>query len=168
MKRTDSFDAATRSRIMAKVKSAHNRSTEKVVRASLVARGARGWRMHARDLPGRPDFVFDAEKVAVFVDGCFWHGCPRCYRRPRSSRAYWDAKIVRNKKRDRLAAARLRRMGWATLRIWECALKNLAAAMARVMRKIEARAEESGVKAPRAARRRGCAKTQEIAASRCS
>ena len=165
MKRTDTFTPAARSRIMAKVKSAHNRSTEKIVRASLVARGARGWRMHARDLPGRPDFVFDREKVAVFVDGCFWHGCPRCYRRPQSSRAYWDAKIAANKRRDRLAAARLRRMGWSAIRIWEHSLKDLAAAMARIMRKIDARSE-SKIKARRAARRRGFAKKPETAASR--
>ena len=165
MKRTDTFTPAARSRIMAKVKSAHNRSTEKIVRASLVARGARGWRMHARDLPGRPDFVFDREKVAVFVDGCFWHGCPRCYRRPQSSRIYWDAKIAANKRRDRLAAARLRRMGWSAIRVWEHSLKDLAAAMARIMRKIDARSE-SKIKARRAARRRGFAKKPETAASR--
>ena len=165
MKRTDTFTPAARSRIMAKVKSAHNRSTEKIVRASLVARGARGWRMHARDLPGRPDFVFDREKVAVFVDGCFWHGCPRCYRRPQSSRAYWDAKIAANKRRDRLAAARLRRMGWSAIRVWEHSLKDLATAMARIMRKIDARGE-SKIKARRAVRRRGFAKKPETAASR--
>ena len=165
MKRTDTFTPAARSRIMAKVKSAHNRSTEKIVRASLVARGARGWRMHARDLPGCPDFVFDREKVAVFVDGCFWHGCPRCYRRPQSSRAYWDAKIAANKRRDRLAAARLRRMGWSAIRVWEHSLKDLAAAMARIMRKIDARGE-SKIKARRAVRRRGFAKKPETAASR--
>ena len=165
MKRTDTFTPAARSRIMAKVKSAHNRSTEKIVRASLVARGARGWRMHARDLPGRPDFVFDREKVAVFVDGCFWHGCPRCYRRPQSSRAYWDAKIAANKRRDRLAAARLRRMGWSAIRVWEHSLKDLAAAMARIMRKIDARGELK-IKARRAVRRRGFAKKPETAASR--
>jgi DNA mismatch endonuclease (patch repair protein) len=67
----------------------------------------------------RPDFVFRARRVAVFVDGCFWHGCPRHYRRPGSRRAFWDAKIARNQERDREVTRALRRAGWTVLRVWE-------------------------------------------------
>jgi DNA mismatch endonuclease (patch repair protein) len=67
----------------------------------------------------RPDFVFRTRRVAVFVDGCFWHGCPRHYRRPGSRRAFWDAKIARNRQRDREVSRALRRAEWTVLRVWE-------------------------------------------------
>lgn len=75
--------------------------------------------MYADELPGKPDFIFLTKKVAVFVDGCFWHGCPKCYRRPHSRQEYWDAKVLYNLSRDRRNRARLRRMGWRVLRVWE-------------------------------------------------
>jgi len=75
-------------------------------------------------LLGSPDFVFPIKRVAVFVDGCFWHGCPKCYRRPKSSRKYWDAKAARNKARDKAVSAALRKGGWRVLRVWEHELKN--------------------------------------------
>ncbi|MBN8420642.1 MAG: very short patch repair endonuclease [Verrucomicrobia bacterium] len=70
----------------------------------------------------RPDFVFRQERVVIFVDGCFWHGCPRHATRPRQNRKFWDEKIARNQKRDRLVTRELRRSGWTVLRLWECAL----------------------------------------------
>ena len=84
----------------------------------------------------RPDFVFRSERVAVFVDGCFWHGCPRHATRPVGNRKFWDAKLARNKARDREVSRALRRAGWTVLRIWECALtkKRQAATMARLVR----------------------------------
>jgi len=91
----DSVDKQTRSLVMASVRSTGNRSTEKRLRSALVHAKIKGWRIQAHDLAGIPDFVFDNERVAVFVDGCFWHGCPRCYRRPSSSRKYWDEKVKR-------------------------------------------------------------------------
>jgi len=87
--------------------------------AALASSGTRGWRAQARDLPGTPDVAFTRMRLAVFVDGCFWHGCPNCYRRPKSSQAYWDGKVARNVSRDRNNRNRLRRMGWAVLRFWE-------------------------------------------------
>jgi len=79
----------------------------------------------------RPDFVFRCERVAVFVDGCFWHGCTRHATRPNQNRAFWDAKLARNKARDRAVTLGLKRAGWTVLRIWECALsaKRSAATM---------------------------------------
>ena len=70
----------------------------------------------------RPDFVFRRERVVVFVDGCFWHGCPRHATRPKQNRTFWDAKIAGNKARDARVSRGLRKAGWKVLRIWECAL----------------------------------------------
>jgi DNA mismatch endonuclease, patch repair protein len=87
----------------------------------------------------RPDFVFRRQRVAVFVDGCFWHGCPRHATRPVGHRKFWDAKLARNKARDREVNRALRHAGWTVLRIWECALtkKRQAATMARLGRVLE-------------------------------
>jgi DNA mismatch endonuclease (patch repair protein) len=120
--RTDHVDSRTRSAIMRAVKNRRVKSTELALRARLVAAGIRGWRMYSKALPGTPDFVFAANKVAVFVHGCFWHGCPRCYRRPHSSRRYWDAKVAGNRARDLRVVAQLRRRGWKVIRFWECDL----------------------------------------------
>jgi DNA mismatch endonuclease (patch repair protein) len=67
----------------------------------------------------RPDFVFRREKVAIFVDGCFWHGCPEHFRRPKSRQKFWDAKIARNIARDVSVTKALRKAGWRVLRLWE-------------------------------------------------
>ena len=94
-----------------------------------------GWR---RGVPlfGKPDFVFRAAKVAVFVDGCFWHGCPRHGRTPKSRLDFWLPKLARNAKRDRAVSRNLRASGWTVLRVWECALSRSRAGrtMARVAR----------------------------------
>ncbi|MBI4567730.1 MAG: very short patch repair endonuclease [Planctomycetes bacterium] len=86
---------------------------------ALRATGSRNFRLNVRALPGCPDIVFPSARVALFVDGCFWHGCPRCYRRPNSRRGYWDAKLARNRARDRRNRAALRVAGWRVVRIWE-------------------------------------------------
>ena len=133
----DTVSGKTRSRIMAAVRSRGNRSTEQRLRLMLVRRGVRGWRMQARDIAGTPDFVFDRRKLVIFVDGCFWHGCPSCYRRPSSSRAYWDAKVQRNMKRDRRVRRELRREGWSVIRIWEHELREPARVLGRITRKLK-------------------------------
>ncbi len=118
---------------MAAVRSTGNRSTERILRARLVCHGVRGWRLHAKDVPGCPDFVFDRLRLAVFVDGCFWHGCPSCHRPPSSNQEYWTRKVDRNRKRDRKNSRLLRAEQWGVLRIWEHELKRDPDA---VMRKI--------------------------------
>jgi len=120
----DRVSPKARSRIMSLVKSRHGRTTEKRLRAHLVSRGISGWRMNDSSLPGKPDFVFPHAMLAVFVDGCFWHGCRRCKHPPRSRVAFWLAKFVQNRRRDRLVSLQLRRAGWLVLRIRECDLKN--------------------------------------------
>jgi DNA mismatch endonuclease (patch repair protein) len=123
MARLDPFQAEERSAIMRAVRSRGNRSTEQRVLAALRAIGARGWRRHF-PLPGCPDFAFPALRVAIFVDGCFWHGCPKHWRAPVSDAARWAAKVARNRRRDRAAVRDLRARGWQVIRIWEHALRG--------------------------------------------
>ena len=128
----DTVSTKTRSNIMRAVRSRDNKSTERKLRASMVGTGTRGWVMHEKSLPGRPDFVFMDKRVAVFVDGCFWHGCPSCYRRPSSSQEYWDNKLSKNSNRDKRNTASLEEMGWSVLRIWEHELHDLQDVRSRI------------------------------------
>ena len=112
-----------RSAAMRAVKSKGNLATESRFRFALVSRGISGWRVHPIELPGRPDFVFSTSKVAVFVDGCFWHGCPRCGHVPHTRSGFWRAKIERNKDRDRRAGRNLRKLSYRVVRFWECELR---------------------------------------------
>lgn len=120
----DRHDKQTRSRIMSAIRSKGNRTTELRLRAYLVRAGIRGWRINAQSLAGKPDFVFTTARVAVFIDGCFWHGCPRCLRRPESNRVYWENKIERNRANDKKATMALEKDGWTVLRFWEHELKR--------------------------------------------
>jgi DNA mismatch endonuclease (patch repair protein) len=105
------------------VRSRGNKATELILVELFRAAGLKGWRRHAAIL-GRPDFVFAKERVAVFVDGCFWHGCAKHCRMPASNRKYWLGKIARNMKRDRVTRKALRQEGWKVVRVWEHELKT--------------------------------------------
>jgi len=120
----DKVSPKTRSQIMASVRSKGNRSTELRLRALLVRYGIKGWKIQATELPGKPDFAFYNLRVAVFVDGCFWHGCPKCLRLPANNRKYWAQKIEKNKNRDLKYTHALQKRGWKVIRIWEHELKN--------------------------------------------
>jgi DNA mismatch endonuclease, patch repair protein len=120
----DRVTPTARSRIMSLVKSRHGRTTERRLRAHLVRRAISGWKMNVTELPGKPDFVFPSTKIAIFVDGCFWHGCRRCKRPPSSNVAFWDLKVAVNKRRDTRVARALRGRGWTVFRVRECTLKN--------------------------------------------
>ena len=117
----DVFTAEKRSLVMSAIRSRGNQSTEVRLAQLLRLNRITGWRRNLA-LPGRPDFAFRRERVAVFVDGCFWHGCPKHFTRPKSSRKFWDEKIARNKARDAKVNRELRRVGWSVIRIWEHAL----------------------------------------------
>lgn len=117
---------------MACVRSERNRSTEWRLRAGLIQAGVRGWRLHPMGILGKPDFVFWERRLLVFVDGCYWHGCPKCYRRPSSNREYWDAKVARNRSRDARTTAKLRRDGWHVMRVWEHRLSALDSVVQRI------------------------------------
>jgi len=118
----DTFNKAKRSQIMASVKSNGNKATE--VKLVQILRESRitGWRRNP-SVFGRPDFAFQSVRLAVFVDGCFWHGCRKHLRMPVDNRDYWIRKIGRNQARDRATTLALRRAGWHVLRIWEHELK---------------------------------------------
>jgi DNA mismatch endonuclease (patch repair protein) len=107
-----------RSEVMAAVCSQGNRTTELRLIGLFRRHRITGWRRHWR-IAGKPDFVFRSKHVAVFVDGCFWHGCPRCYRRPVAHRVYWDSKLRQSRERDELVTQNLRARGWHVLRVWE-------------------------------------------------
>jgi DNA mismatch endonuclease (patch repair protein) len=119
----DTFNKAERSRIMAAVRSRGNKATELILLELFRAAGLKGWRRHAA-IFGRPDFVFAKQRVAVFVDGCFWHGCAKHCRMPASNRKYWVGKIDRNVQRDRTTRKALRAKGWKVIRVWEHELKR--------------------------------------------
>jgi DNA mismatch endonuclease (patch repair protein) len=119
----DVFSREKRSFVMSRIRSRGNATTELRVIALFRQRGITGWRRNVA-LAGRPDFVFRREHVVVFVDGCFWHGCPRCYRAPSTNNDYWRSKVVRIRQRDRAVSRRLRADGWAVVRVWEHALSK--------------------------------------------
>lgn len=108
-----------RRRIMRSIKARDNETTELTLARILRTLKLSGWRRHQR-LPGKPDFTWRKERVVVFVDGCFWHSCPRHYHEPRANKEFWLAKFASNKARDRRVTRELRRMGWTVVRVWEC------------------------------------------------
>lgn len=114
--------SVTRSRNMAAIRGFGNHSTEWRLRAALVRAGVSGWHLGSH-LPGRPDFYLPQQGVAIFVDGCFWHGCPKCGHTPRTRSKFWKAKLARNKRRDRENMRRLASAGVTVLRFWEHDLK---------------------------------------------
>ena len=123
----DSVSPEVRSRIMARVKS-KGMKPEMQVRRLLHGLGYR-YRLHRKDLPGRPDIVFPSRRKVVFVNGCFWHkhaGCPRV-RIPATNRDYWLAKLERNRARDERNLTLLREGGWTAMTVWECELKDVDA-----------------------------------------
>lgn len=133
----DVFDSAKRSEVMSRIRSKGNRSTELALVAAFKKAGIKGWRRHVvlklklrsrrgapagekpRVLVVKPDFVFRRERVAVFVDGCFWHQCPLHSKVPESNGGFWEQKLARNVERDRAANRALKAEGWWVVRIWE-------------------------------------------------
>lgn len=131
----DVFTKSKRSEVMSRIRGAGNKDTE--LRLIQIFRAARikGW-WRGSKLIGKPDFVFPKLKTAVFVDGCFWHGCPKHGTSPKNRAAFWLAKLTGNKARDRKVNRLLRAKGWTVLRIWEHELsrKNLPRLLSRLNR----------------------------------
>ena len=119
----DIFNTQKRSSIMSKVRSKNNKSTEIKLISFFKDNNITGWR---RNYPvkGHPDFVFLDKKVAVFVDGCFWHGHDCRNTRPTSNADYWNKKRERNIQHDKEITSLFERRGWSVIRIWECELKK--------------------------------------------
>jgi DNA mismatch endonuclease (patch repair protein) len=133
----DVFTKRKRSEVMARIRGRGNKDTELALAKLLRRHRITGWRRHIqintspRPSPQsgegvrvRPDFVFPKLKLAVFVDGCFWHGCPRHATQPKNNREFWRRKLAGNKTRDQLVTRTLRRAGWRVVRIWEHELRK--------------------------------------------
>ena len=133
----DVFPVTKRSEIMSRVRGRGNKTTELALLSIFRRHGITGWRRHL-PLFGNPDFVFRKCKLAVFVDGCFWHGCPKHGTKPMSNKAFWAAKLARNKSRDLLVIRTLRRQGWRVMRVWQHELlrKNEQRLLQRIRDKI--------------------------------
>jgi DNA mismatch endonuclease (patch repair protein) len=145
----DVFSKRKRSQVMAAIRSKGNKDTELKLVSMLRAYRITGWRRN-RPLPGKPDFIFPKHRVAIFVDGCFWHGCPKHGRKPESNQNYWVAKLERNKNRDAAVNALLRNRGWIVLRLWEhelilkaMATKRIKSALRKRLGMVELREDES-------------------------
>jgi DNA mismatch endonuclease (patch repair protein) len=115
---TDVFSALKRSQIMSRVRCRGNKATELALISLMQRHKISGWRRKVK-LFGKPDFVFPKHRLAVFVDGCFWHACPKHATRPANNQAFWTIKLARNKVRDRLVTQKLKKSGWRVLRVWQ-------------------------------------------------
>jgi DNA mismatch endonuclease (patch repair protein) len=135
----DVFSKKKRSEVMSRIRGRGNKDTELALMRIFREHQITGWRRHLSlslksadssachdtkkqksvSLRVRPDFVFPKLKLAIFVDGCFWHGCPRHSSQPKTNAAFWRNKLAANKVRDRLVTRRLRKKGWRVLRVWE-------------------------------------------------
>lgn len=114
----------TTSRTMSAIK-AKNTKPELTLRKALWAAGLRGYRLHWKKVPGRPDIAFPGRKLAIFVNGCYWHRCPHCQpSMPKTHTDFWEAKFARNTERDARKVAELQAAGWQVLTIWECQIKK--------------------------------------------
>jgi DNA mismatch endonuclease (patch repair protein) len=122
---SDPLSKQERSLLMGKVRS-KNTKPEMIVRKLVFGFGYR-YRLHTKELPGRPDLVFRGRRKLIFVHGCFWHGhdCTSGTNRPKSNTDYWQEKLNKNKLRDESDKKTLEKMGWDILVVWECELKNL-------------------------------------------
>lgn len=118
-----------------------NTAPELLVRKLCRELGYSGYRIHRKDLPGKPDIVWIGRKLAVFVHGCFWHGheCTEGMRKPKSNQDYWIPKIARNQQRDAENIAALHATGWNVLIIWECEINEKARLLKRLQQFLSAR-----------------------------
>jgi DNA mismatch endonuclease (patch repair protein) len=112
-----------RSKMMGAIKGKNNKSTEQKFCAGLLSAGILGWKAQGK-LIGNPDIIFPVYKVAIFLDGCFWHGCPTCGHVPRTNYLYWKTKIKRNIERDDIKTAALNDVGYLVIRFWEHEIIN--------------------------------------------
>jgi len=114
-----------------------NSKPEKVLRKKLFSLGYRYSLNHRfKELNFKPDLVMVSRKKCVFVDGCFWHKCPRCYKEPKSNKRYWLPKIERNVQRDKEQNRYLKKNGWSVIRVWEHELKNLDKTIKKIERRV--------------------------------
>jgi DNA mismatch endonuclease (patch repair protein) len=112
------------SKVMSAIK-AKNTRPERLLCKYLEEHGLKNFQRNVRDLPGTPDVCFMDKKLAIFIHGCFWHGCPHCnLKQPKTHTDFWKNKIIKNKERDKQKTAELMDLGWEVMEIWECELKK--------------------------------------------
>lgn len=139
----DVFSKEKRSEVMSRIRGRGNRDTEIALLKILKAEGVTGWR-RGQPVLGKPDFVFRQARLAVFVDGCFWHVCPKHCQLPRNNRAFWRRKLNGNQTRDRHVTRFLREKGWRVVRIWECRLaENPAGCVGMIKRALTAQEQRA-------------------------
>lgn len=121
---------------MQAIRAKGNKSTELKIVKLFRENKITGWRRHL-PLPGKPDFTFRKEKLTLFVDGCFWHRCPKCFREPKTNADFWRNKIESNVKRDLQVNKELKQAGWSVFRLWECQLKKPQRFLVRIQKKLD-------------------------------
>jgi DNA mismatch endonuclease (patch repair protein) len=131
----DVFTKTKRSEVMSRIRGSGNKDTELALIQLLRQHHITGWRRN-QPVFGKPDFIFPAAKLAIFVDGCFWHACPTHSNMPTNNRAFWKRKLTANKLRDKLVTRTLRSQGWQVLRIWghDLARNKISKLPSRIMR----------------------------------
>ncbi len=132
----DTVSKEVRSRNMSAIRS-KNTNPETVVRSLLFALGYR-YRLHKKDLPGKPDIILKKHNTVIFVHGCFWHQHKECKRAniPKSNKKYWIPKLERNVERDKINKRELNRLGWNVITIWECETKDSGKITAELKKKL--------------------------------
>lgn len=118
LRMSDVFTKTKRSEVMSRIRGRENKATELALAKLFRKHRITGWRRNQKVF-GKPDFVFRQVRLALFVDGCFWHGCPKHGTQPKGKHSFWKTKFTRNIARDRLVNRTLRQAGWRVLRIWE-------------------------------------------------
>lgn len=135
----DVFTKAKRSQVMARIRGRANKDTELALVKILRLYHITGWRRNQKVF-GKPDFLFRRNRLTLFVDGCFWHGCPKHFKMPTGNRAFWKKKLAANKARDHRVNRELHRLGWRVIRIWEHDLTRRAD---KCIRKIQSALKQS-------------------------
>jgi DNA mismatch endonuclease, patch repair protein len=140
----DKISAERRSANMRRIRSKD--TSPEIALRSLVHRLGYRFRLHRKDLPGKPDLVFPSRRKVIFVHGCFWHQHAGCKegRVPGSRREYWEPKLRRNQERDAASQASLKGQGWRSLTVWECELKDTPSVLKRVKRFLRTSAGRNG------------------------
>ena len=143
----DVFTKAKRSQVMSRIRGRGNKETEIALLQLFRQQGITGWRRH-RAIFGNPDFVFLKVKLAVFVDGCFWHCCPKHSNLAMNNRKFWKRKLESNVQRDRLVGRTLRARGWSVLRIWqhELTLRNEKRLLRRLLQALNKPTQPVGIR----------------------
>jgi DNA mismatch endonuclease (patch repair protein) len=134
---SDVFTRQKRSEVMSHIRGTNNKGTELLLIRILRRAGISGWRRN-QSIFGKPDFLFRKDKVALFVDGCFWHSCRKHSNIPTNNRAFWTKKLEANKARDRRVTRVLKRDGWKVVRIWEHDLRHPLKVVAKLTRHLSA------------------------------